>query len=92
MDPIRRLSNNVELLLQAYQLLEQENFILQRKMTKLEEKLTLLKTQNATLKSDLALLQAGEVLSNTSGQLDALKSIDSVIGEIDKMIEVLKHV
>jgi hypothetical protein len=37
-------------------------------------------------------LQAGEVLSKTSGQLDALKSIDSVIDEIDKMIDVLKHV
>ena len=92
MEQLQEIEQNVSRLVEAYKQARCENVALQEQLKQQNDELFVLRTQIKQTQTDLRHLQIAHALTVDSPQRQKAKNhIQSIIADIDRTIDVLKH-
>ena len=92
MEQLQEIEQNVSRLVEAYKQARRENVALQEQLKQQNDELFVLRTQIRQTQTDLRNLQIAHALTVDSPQRQKAKNhIQSIIADIDRTIDVLKH-
>ena len=92
MEQLQEIEQNVSHLVEAYKQARRENVALQEQLKQQNDELFVLRTQIKQTQTDLRNLQIAHALTVDSPQRQKAKNhIQSIIADIDRTIDVLKH-
>lgn len=92
MEQLQEIEQNVSRLIEAYKQARRENVALQEQLKQQNDELFVLRTQIKQTQTDLRNLQIAHALTVDSPQRQKAKNhIQSIIADIDRTIDVLKH-
>ena len=92
MEQLQEIEQNVSRLVEAYKQARRENAALQEQLKQQNDELFVLRTQIKQTQTDLRNHQIAHALTVDSPQRQKAKNhIQSIIADIDRTIDVLKH-
>ena len=92
MEQLQEIEQNASRLIEAYKQARRENVPLQEQLKQQNDELFVLRTQIKQTQTDLRNLQIAHALTVDSPQRQKAKNhIQSIIADIDRTIDVLKH-
>ena len=92
MEQLQEIEQNVSRLVEAYKQARRENVALQEQLKQQNDELFVLRTQIKQTQTDSRNLQIAHALTVDSPQRQKAKNhIQSIIADIDRTIDVLKH-
>jgi len=86
---LQTLNNKLDLLLKKYAALQAENKRLKQTVSQQLKSLDLLNAKLAGLEGNIATMQTGNAALTASDKTGMRKQLDTVIGEIDKILNTL---